>query len=240
MSDSKIKNKPKAEAEDAVHTIVKAGLSAIPLLGGPAAEIFSAIIIPPLSKRRDEWIESIVKSLKAIEEKVDDFNIETLFQNEMFITTVTHASQAAIRNHQKEKLEALRNAVLNAALPNAPEEDIQLMFLNFVDTLTPWHLRILKFFDNPQEWGRKNSIIYPSWAMGSPSTVLEHTFPELKERRDFYDQVAKDLFVRGLMNIESLHITITLQGMLASHTTDMGKQFIDFITSPIESDNEKE
>jgi len=240
MDVSDIESKPKAGAGDVAHTLVKAGLSAIPVLGGPAAEIFSAIVVPPLSKRRDEWIESIVKGLKVLEKKIEDFNIETLSQNDMFITTVMHASQVAIRNHQKEKLEVLRNAVLNAALPNAPEEDIQIMFLNFVDTFTPWHLRILKFFDNPQEWGRKSGITYPNWTMGGPSTVLEHTFPELRGRRDFYDQIVKDLFIRGLMNTESLHVTMTSQGMFASRTTSMGKQFINFITSPIESDDEKE
>ena len=240
MDVSDIESKPKAGAGDVAHTLVKAGLSAIPVLGGPAAEIFSAIVVPTLSKRRDEWIESIVKGLKVLEKKIEDFNIETLSQNDMFITTVMHASQVAIRNHQKEKLEVLRNAVLNAALPNAPEEDIQIMFLNFVDTFTPWHLRILKFFDNPQEWGRKSGITYPNWTMGGPSTVLEHTFPELRGRRDFYDQIVKDLFIRGLMNTESLHVTMTSQGMFASCTTSMGKQFINFITSPIESDDEKE
>jgi hypothetical protein len=233
-------NKPKAETGDVAHTVVKAGLSALPVLGGPAAEIFSAIIVPPLSKRRDEWIESIAKGLKALEEKVDGFNIQELSQNEMFITTAMHASQTAIRNHQKEKLDSLRNAVLNAALANAPEEDIQLVFLNFVDTLTPWHLRILKFFDDPQEWGRRNSITYPSRSMGGASTVLEDTFPQLKGRRDFYDQIVKDLYVRGLMDTESLHVTVTAQGMFAPHTTGMGKQFIDFITSPIDSDDGKE
>jgi hypothetical protein len=240
MSNSDTRGKPKRSAGDIAHTVAKAGLSAIPVIGGPAAEIFSAIIVPPLSKRRDEWIESIAEGLKSLEEKVDDFNIETLSQKEMFITTVMHATQGAIRNHQKEKLEALRNAVLNAALPNAPEEDIQLMFLNFIDPLTPWHLRILKFFDNPQEWGRRNGITYPNWSMGGASMVLEHAFPELKGRRDFYEQIVKDLFVRGLVNTDSLHITSTSQGMFTSRTTTMGKQFIDFITSPIESDDEKQ
>lgn len=222
MDVSDIEIKPKAGAGDVAHTLVKAGLSAIPVLGGPAAEIFSAIVVPPLSNRRDEWIDSIVKGLNLLEKKIKDYNIETLSQNDMFITTVMHASQVAIRNHQKEKLEVLRKAILNAASPNAPEEDIQLMFLNFVDTFTPWHLRILKFFDNPQEWGRKSGITYPNWSMGGPSTVLEHTFPELRGRRDFYDQIVKDLFIRGLMSTESLHVTMTSQGMFASRTTSMG------------------
>jgi len=42
------------------------------------------------------------------------------------------------------------------------------------------------------------------------------------------------------MNTESLHVTMSSQGMFASHTTTMGKQFINFITSPIENDDEKQ
>jgi hypothetical protein len=61
----------------------------------------------------------------------------------------------AIRNHHKEKLKALRNAVLNSISPNLPEEDLQLMFLNWVDELTTWHLRILQFFDSPETWLNK-------------------------------------------------------------------------------------
>ena len=230
-SDSDL-TKPEPGASDAAHSAVKAGLSAIPFVGGPAAELFSAIITPPLSKRRDEWIESIVERLQKLEEKIDGFDIKKLSGNEMFITTVMHASQAAIRNHQQEKLEALRNAVLNAALPNAPEEDLQLMFLDFVDRLTSWHIRILKFCDDPRGWGEAHGITYPNWQMGGVSTVLEHAFPELTGRRDFYDLIVKDLFATGLLNTESLHGTMTEQGMFASRTTAIGKQFLHFITDP--------
>jgi hypothetical protein len=237
MNISNQRNKPEESIGDVAHTVVKAGLSAIPVIGGPLAELFAAVIEPPISRRRVQWIESIGNGLKILEEKVDGFKIEALSQNEMFITTVMQASQAAIRNHQKEKLEALRNAVLNAALPNAPEEDIQLMFLNFIDGLTPWHLRVLKFIDDPLEWGKSNNIPYLNLSSGGPSNVLEHTFPELKGRRDFYDLIVKDLFNRGLMNTESLHGMMTEQGMYASRTTKMGKQFLKFITSPIQNND---
>lgn len=241
MDESGVANKPEREAGDIAYTIAKVGLSTVPVIGGPAAEIFSAIVLPPLSRRRDEWIESIARGLKALGERVDDFKIEALSDNQMFVTTVMYASQAAIRNHQKQKLEALRNAVLNAALPNAPEEDIQLMFLNFVDMFTSWHLRILEFFDDPVEWGRRNGITYPSWSGGWPATVLEHAFPDLTGRRDFYDVIVKDLFVRGLMNTETLRVSFaTSEGLFASRTTAMGKQLIDFITTPIENDDEKQ
>jgi hypothetical protein len=54
---------------------------------------------------------------------VNDLTPERLATNEAFVTVTMQASQGAIRNHQQAKLEALRNAVLNSALPNPPQED---------------------------------------------------------------------------------------------------------------------
>lgn len=225
---------PKASKADTAFKVVRAGLGAIPYAGGAAAELYSSVITPPLAKRRDQWMESVGKGLEELEEKVADFSVEALSENPAFITAVMHASQAAIRNHQEEKLDALRNAVLNVAIGRAPDEDIHLMFLNFVDTLTPWHLRILRFFQNPKEYGEAKSITYPNYMTGGPSNVLEDTFSELRERRTFYDQIVKDLFSRGLLNTDSLHVTMSSQGMFAKRTTEMGDAFIAFITSPVE------
>lgn len=224
---------PRKSAGDVANALVKAVISAIPYAGAPAAEIFALIVTPPYERRRNEWIQSVGDGLKELTEKIEGFKLEELSQNETFITTVTHASQAAIRNHQKEKLDALRNAVLNAALPNPPQEDLQLMFLNFIDSFTPWHLAILKFFENPKEWGQKHRITYQSYYAGSPSDILEKSFTALSGKRDLYDLFVKDLFSRGLMNTESLHTTMGESGIFASRTTDMGKQFLKFITSPI-------
>lgn len=235
MTESERKKKPKPKASDIAHSVVKAGLSAIPFVGGPAAELFNTIIAPPLAKRRDEWMESIADGLRDLEEKVENFKIEDLAEDEMFITAVIQASRIAVTNHQKEKLEALRNAVLNSALRNAPEEDIQLVFLNFVDVLTPWHLRVLKFFDNPLDWAEVNNINYPPWSAGAPATALEFALSELSGRREFYDKIVKDLYSHGLFTIESLHVTMTVGGMLASRTTEWGKSFIRFISDPMQA-----
>lgn len=226
--------KPKKRAGDVIHAIAKAGISAIPIAGAPAAEIFALVVAPPLERRRDEWIESIGDGLKELAQKVEGFKFEDLAKNEAFITTVTHASQAAVRNHQKEKLEALRNAVLNAALPNPPEQDLQLMFLTYVDTITTWHLMILKFLDNPKEWGTKHGITYPNWSMGGVSAALEHAFPDLHGKRETYDVFIRDLYSRGLITTDSMHTTISGGSILASRTTAMGKQFLTFISSPLE------
>lgn len=202
-------------AGDWAHTLAKAALSAIPILGGPAAELFGVLLIPPLAKRRDEWLQSIAEGLHKLEEALQGFKIESLVGNETFVTSILHASQAAMRSHQKEKLEALRNAVLNVAAGRSPDDDLQLMFLTFVDTLTPWHIKVLRFFDQCEAWEKEP---------GANDKELERKFPELVRRADFKQLIHHDLDSRGL----------TESGLEGRHgISEMGRRFIAFITSPI-------
>ena len=45
---------PRKNKEDLKYKLQKAAISAIPYIGGPAAEFFSSIIIPPIEKRRND------------------------------------------------------------------------------------------------------------------------------------------------------------------------------------------
>jgi hypothetical protein len=225
--------RPQKSDGDFAHALIKAGISQIPIIGAPAAEIFKLIITPPIEKRRDDWIESIGNGLKQLAEKYKDFSIESLSQNESFVTTLIHASEEAIKNHQNEKKEALKNAVLNAALVNAPNQDFQLIFLDHIDSFTAWHLTILKFIDDPKEWVHQNNVVLPIYMMGSIGQIIEDVFPALKGKHEFYDILWKSLFSNGLITTDSTHGSMTREGMFSSRTTDTGKQFIRFITSPL-------
>jgi hypothetical protein len=223
---------PKATAADVTHTAIKAAIGSVPGIGSAAAEVFSSIITPPLSKRKDEWIESIVEGLKNLKDQVDDFSIENLKDDEVFITTVSYATQIAIRNHQAEKLNALKNAILNTALRNAPDDDLQLIFLNYIDTSTEWHLRILAFLDSPQGWFEENGRQPPNIHMGAKSSVLENAFEELRGKRTFYDLIVEDLNVKQLIGTNSLHTMMSGGGIMQSVTTGIGAQFLAFISDP--------
>ncbi len=216
--------------EEAVHIGTKATLSAIPILGGPAVELFNAIIASPLSKRRDEWMNKLAEMVDDLKAKVEGFSPDALSENEQFISGVMQATQIYLRNHQIEKKQALLNAIRKVALNKAPEEDIQTMFWNYIDTLTPWHLRLLAYFKNPRKWGEENKIKYPNWVTGGHATLLEHTFPEFRGKRDIYEKIYTDLRNYGLVNQLSLGTTITPDGMFQSSTTNLGNQFLDFIS----------
>jgi hypothetical protein len=128
-----------------------------------------------------------------------------------------------------EKLAALREAVADPAKPLPVADAVQEMFLGWADRFTAWHLRVLAFLDDPKRWFATRSRPFPAMMMGSLSGVLTDAYPELRDRRDFYDLVAKDLWLAGLLNTDGLHAMMYAGGAAASRTTDLGKQFLRFI-----------
>jgi hypothetical protein len=225
---------PKSKsAGDIAHEVAKAVVSSIPVAGGPLQILFENVFSAPIEKRKRAWLEQLAEVVTKVQERVEGLTPEKLAANEAFITVAMQASQVAIRNHRQEKIQALRNAVLNSALPNPPQEDEQMIFLRLIDQLTPWHLRVLALFDNPVEWMGRNGIGYPGWSTGGVSTVIEYCFPDLCGQRDTYEQIVRDLQAEGLFNQgQFLHITMTGHGMVESRTTDRGKRFMRFITAP--------
>ncbi|OHB73810.1 MAG: hypothetical protein A2Z25_14145 [Planctomycetes bacterium RBG_16_55_9] len=153
------------------------------------------------------------------------------------------ASQAAIRNHQIQKLEAFRNAVLNAALPNAPEEDFQFMFLNFVDSLTMSHLRMLKLLDDykaehPSNRYTGKQVEFVAKSKEIPSITTQEALPQLGDRQNFYDQILKELRMRGLLKIGMGDQAHFLEKIPYAEPTNLGKQLLAFISSPFAGNNQ--
>lgn len=222
---------PKPDKWDAAHTLARAGLSSVPYVGGAAVEVFQLLLAAPLEKRRQEWMENVGEALRELEEN-HGVKLEDLQSNEVFIDTVLKASQIAFRSSQQEKREALRNAIRNASFPHPPEESLQQMFLYFIDTLTVWHLRLLKLVHNIQKWAEVHNHEFPKMMAGSLSKIVESAYPELRGNRDFYDQVWEDLNQRGLVTTDSLHTTMSGPGLMSRRTSELGAQFLRFIEEP--------
>lgn len=218
---------------DYAHVGVKSVVSLIPIIGGSAAELFSLVVSPPLEKRRDAWLIDIYDLLVSLKEKIDGFNIEDLSENENFISMLLYATQIAMRTHQKEKLAALKNAVVNSIFVPDIDESLQLIFLNIVDMSTPWHLIILKFLNDPQKFGEEHGTEYSNFISVPHSHILESAYPELKGRSEFYDHIVRDLYNNGLIKSESIQTTIYAVKVV-SDATKMGKDFLRFIASDLE------
>ncbi len=232
MKDDKKYGPPEATAGDHAYALARAGLGSIPVVGASASELFQKLITPPLEKRRQQWMESIAEGLRKLESK-QLLSIEELAMNDGFIDVVMTASQSAIKTSQEMKREALKNAILNSALPNPPDESRQQIFISLVDSLTVWHLIILRFFSDPLKVFADMAKAPPQFSIGgSLSKVLTAAYPDLVNERELYELIGKELYGKGLLRTDGFNGMMSGMDLYDQRTTRLGDQFLAFISKP--------
>jgi hypothetical protein len=228
-SFSDIIDKRREENDAVKNAMIRAGVQALPF-GSSALEIVD-LFLPSITERRSRWIEKLDSGLRELERKVESIDLEELADNPDFVTTVLQASQIAERNHQEEKIDALRNAVLNSALNKGPDESEEQMFLNIIDRSTVWHLRILKVLQHPKSWFERQEIDYSGIDERILSHVLEAALPKLQDRESFYNHILNDLKSQGLIDVD-LEAHYHLGRAKSSYITEMGSRLIKYIGIP--------
>lgn len=215
--------------EEKLHRAGRVAIGSIPIAGALALEVLNSVLEPPLSKRRNEILRQIGE---AINNLIDEGLVTKagLQQNEAFLSTVSEVCNISLRNHQEEKLSALRNAVINSALPTCPNDDYRQIFLNFVDTSTVTHIRILKLFDGPRDWLKLNNRPMPYNTMVSLSQVVAHAMPDLFRDRDILNTVWADLHQKGLVEVRQLEMVLSQESCLSKQTTAFGSKLIAFLS----------
>ncbi|MGI4758201.1 MAG: hypothetical protein ACRYGF_15305 [Janthinobacterium lividum] len=206
------------------------------MIGGSLTEVLSLVLAPAVTRRRDTWFKEVAEALEEAERKIDGFSVESLTQDEAFVSAVIEATRSAISTHKDEKRDALRNGLLNIALHRSTNEDQQQTFFRYIDELTVWHMRILKLFQNPiEQVSARDPYVTTSYTGGAPVQIIRIVYPELYEKQELYQQLVSDLYNRGLFNADSkvLHITMTADGMFAKRTTVLADDFLAFIANPI-------
>lgn len=228
---------PQPDKKDVLYKTVQAALA---LLARDVLGLFSIIMAPPLEKRQEEWQIEVVQTLAEVSEKLDSLTIENLSNNPVFITAVTNVTPIVIRTHQREKLEALRNVVVNAALPNPPDDDTQTMFFEMLNTFTSWHLKLLKFFGQ-DNWfvllGYSETLSYLD-----PAEILQRLvahYSNLQGNETFANKIVTDLNYNRLISLPDAPLALqneiwTSEEPISEVITDLGRSFLKFTSSPLD------
>jgi hypothetical protein len=237
MSENQNLSPPKPDIGDTVHSVVKVVLSAIPAVGGSAVELYAAIVHPPLEKRLEMWREDIAAAVRQLQE-TNHIEINKLLRHEEFSTMVIQATVVVLRNHHKEKREALRNAIVNAALSEQDASDLHLAFVRFVDELSPTHVSLLKVIR-----AREQQIA----PLKSYIEIYDLLSEEVlgKVSTDVFKMLCLELEARGLIRISSgiedfpgmyeAEVIITEQtkdDQPRLKISEIGHQFLKFISDP--------
>lgn len=204
----------------------KGVVGAVPFVGGLLGEVLGFSWQPALERRQVEWFKRLGERVEQLESEVGD--LRQRLQRQEVLTVAVTAARAATVTHEEPKREALRNAVINAALDIEPETQVQLLFVGMVDRLTAAHLQMLELFDDPAIYFQRRETAPPDFSLSSSITeLIRRAFPNWDT--DLYARLAADLDREGLAQTSGLNTMMTAAGAMQSRTTSLGKRFLRFI-----------
>jgi hypothetical protein len=187
-----------------------------------------------LHKRREQWFTALAEAVEELRERFEGLNPDALADNDAFLDAVVTAARIVDRTSQEEKLDMLRNAVLNSALPTAPEEDVQRLYFTLIDDLTATHMHLLTLLSDPPGWfENRPDLERPQFGNISNRTALiKAALPGLTEKHPrIIERFYAALTDGGLVNGQ-LGGMMTAQGAWQPVTTVFASGFLAFLRDP--------
>ncbi|MCK1735797.1 hypothetical protein IVA79_18090 [Bradyrhizobium sp. 138] len=212
------------------YSVAKVSLAAVPFVGDALQEILERAIGEPLRKRQEEWFKEIGKGLQDLQDRLDGFDPRTLGENPAFVGVVYEATDQAMRAQDQERLDALRNVVLNTAAGIAIDDVLRGRFMGYVGRFSTAHVRVLKAMDNPS--ASPAMVAHAKgMMMGSFWPVLLAALPEFGQREDLLEVIVAELEAEGLV-VGSSKVMMSGGSIMSQKSTAVGRAFLQFISTP--------
>jgi hypothetical protein len=199
-----------------------------------------------IKSQNERYFEGVVRRFEAridqMAATIDGFP-DSLASNTAFQATLMQAAREAIFAEHQEKMDALCEAAVNAALPTVPEPVLRQLFVRLVGDLSDGHIRLLKFFAYPKQFGVdvedwRGLADYKKFPMGIMPQLISERVPGFA-RRDMLHLFSDDLESKGLLAYTGGLYPNAGKGSLTSGTaspTNLGWDFLGFITGPKEAE----
>ncbi len=195
--------------KDIVLSGIKGGVSSVPLVGSFLNEIVGIVVESPIENRTKKFLLALRDELYQLKNE-KRIVLTKLKENDEFVDIVIQASELAIKNSQEEKLDLLKNAVINTALGIDIERDEKMICLDVISRITPSHYKILKMCYDSESYLTKlvNEADYKRKQGRECNIVL---FDDFNKILGFDDSFFREL----LSNLETLNL---LRNTAGSHT----------------------
>lgn len=103
------------------------------------------------------------------------------------------------------------------------------MFLKLIDAFTPWHLKLIFYFDDPNKRFKEQNLLKPNICVGGLTHGLYEFYPELASKDDLVRVIFNELYTNKIVNTKDLGGTMSSDGIFSSRLTGYGKRFLSFI-----------
>ncbi|MCF2443278.1 hypothetical protein L0657_04860 [Dyadobacter sp. CY345] len=220
-------NKPRVE--DFLFKGGKTLVGMLPVAGPVLSELFSYAISDPIQTRINNFISELNDRVAWLEEN-KRVQLESLLSNDLFIDVVIQATSYATKTSEEEKRLAFKNVITNTALGFNPDEIKARIFVKIVDGFTGWHLRVLYFINDPRKAYDDAGMPIPNYYSASILSALINLYSEFSGEDDLLEIIWSDLSAAGFHRSGSLKTGMTGDGVFSSRTTELGKEFIRYIS----------
>jgi 3-methyladenine DNA glycosylase Tag len=214
----------------AIGTLGAAASFVIPLTGPVVQALLKKCVQAPLEVRRAAWFNLVGEGLRELQDRFEGFDPDRLAENEEFVSTVAETTRLAMATHRAEKLEALRNIVLNAAVGLTLDEVSHGTFMSLVERFSVLHLRMMQVLNAPLE---TPEIL----AIGGVEAMMPMTDALVAAFRERADRAVVGTV---LTDLQSAHLMRDLNSAVISPDpltsrclTPLGESFVRFISSPL-------
>ena len=211
-------------------TVVEAGAAAIPFVGGSLAVLLAHAFSHSYEQRLRNWMEELAEAVQELYDS-EGVDIEALSEDQAFLDAVATATRIAEKSGSEVKRNALKNALFNIGIATDVDADKCLIYLRYVDELTPSHMRVLAFFDDPVKAVSNVEQQWPN-TMGSLSSIVRIALPDLHADEPLLNTVVGDLNRQGLISSPGLNTIMTEGGLKESRTSSKGRDFMAFVSTP--------
>jgi hypothetical protein len=204
-------------------------LELVPMVGGTFATLTNELIPDWKLRRLNRFVAALSIDLEDLKDRI---SLDYL-KKEEFGYLFEKTFRAVSANYQAEKLDALRNLLLNSMLRTDMKQDLKEYLLHLTESLGVLHMRFLVLLRDPSEYYSNKHL--PDNPYGSMMTELHKCFPELTDGA--IHAVWNDLYNCGILNTESKVLGIGAASsprcqVLNGRLSDFGKLFLSFVTKP--------
>ena len=185
-----------------------------------------------LGQRREKWFTELAEGVEKLRERADGFDLEKLAGSDLFVDAVVTTTRTIEHTRQAEKIDALRNAVLNSVAAGASRRGHSG---HLPEPGRPLHALTSAAPDAVERspaWFASHGLTPPEAGMaGSRTQTVEAGLAEMKGRKDFCPLIASELGSAGMLTA-SLSGNVSAASLMDLLTTDSGRRFVRFISAP--------
>ncbi len=195
QNDNNLPQYPEAEFKDEFQQWVKSAIGDIIPMGNTLTSVFSSFVSPKNEKRREEFLRDVAYWIMKLSRQNETFKPENLMNDEKFISSIQLVVSISVKTYQKEKLEALRNALLNTIVMKDLDENFKLLFFTYIEDITVIHIDIIKFFRTVRDgFGALDKLYKDHFRLYEKERGTNVVIDEL-----LFTSLCKDLENKGLL-----------------------------------------